>query len=157
MATIMQSLATLANKTPLRRLQSICENQASITTNVLNGYLEQIGDDMAKLAADLRTEFDGLVTTKARRHDHDTRKPLGYIRQHAVDLILDTDVDVLPVRAMVFPRPSEGSVPVYLHSDWADGQPSDEASLRAENERLRSLLLEYQSLEETPADSGGQQ
>lgn len=144
MATIMQSLAALANKTPLRRLQNVCENQASISTQKLGDYLEQIGDDMTKLAADLRAGFDGLVAEKTRRHGHDTRKPLGYIRQSAVDLILDPDVDASSTKIRVFTEDSEGSVPVYLHSDWVDGMPSTELALRQENERLRAMLAEFQ-------------
>jgi CDGSH-type Zn-finger protein len=60
---LMQTLADLARRAPLRTLHTICETQHQVSTVKLERYLEPIGDTLAGYAFELRTEYDKLHAT----------------------------------------------------------------------------------------------
>lgn len=57
---LMQILASLARRSPLRTLHTICETQHQISTRKLEQYLEPIGDELAGFAFNLRQDYDAL-------------------------------------------------------------------------------------------------
>ena len=59
-ARLMQILASLARRRPLRTLETICETQHQISTRKLELYLEPIGDELAGFAFNLRQDYDQL-------------------------------------------------------------------------------------------------
>lgn len=60
-ARLMNTLAELARRAPLRTLQTICETQHQVSTVKLERYLEPIGDTLAGYAFTLRIDFDKLI------------------------------------------------------------------------------------------------
>ncbi|MBU0901920.1 MAG: hypothetical protein KKH62_08165 [Gammaproteobacteria bacterium] len=65
-ARLMQILASLARRSPLRTLHTICETQHKISTRKLEQYLEPIGDELAGFAFNLRQDYDQLRTANQR-------------------------------------------------------------------------------------------
>ncbi len=59
-ALAMQILAELAQRTPLRFLSGLCEQQKQISTAKLAEYVEQAGDQLADYAFKLRQHNDAL-------------------------------------------------------------------------------------------------
>ena len=59
-ARLMNTLAELARRAPLRTLHTICETQRQVSTAKLERYLEPIGDTLAGYAFTLRIDFDKL-------------------------------------------------------------------------------------------------
>ncbi len=59
-ARLMNTLAELARRAPLRTLHTICETQHQVSTVKLERYLEPIGDTLAGYAFTLRIDFDKL-------------------------------------------------------------------------------------------------
>ena len=59
-ARLMNTLAELARRAPLRTLHTICETQRQVSTVKLERYLEPIGDTLAGYAFTLRIDFDKL-------------------------------------------------------------------------------------------------
>lgn len=59
-ARIMEILAALAQRKPLRGIQIVCETQHQISTRKLEQYLELAGDDLAGYAFKLRQDFDAM-------------------------------------------------------------------------------------------------
>lgn len=59
-ARLMNTLAELARRAPLRTLQTICETQHQVSTAKLERYLEPVGDTLAGYAFTLRIDFDKL-------------------------------------------------------------------------------------------------
>ncbi|UVO19548.1 Lar family restriction alleviation protein [Stutzerimonas stutzeri] len=57
---LMNTLAELARRAPLRTLHTICETQHQVSTVKLERYLEPIGDTLAGYAFTLRIDFDKL-------------------------------------------------------------------------------------------------
>jgi len=60
-ARLMNTLAELARRAPLRTLHTICETQHQVSTVKLERYLEPIGDTLAGYAFTLRIDFDKLI------------------------------------------------------------------------------------------------
>lgn len=60
-ARLMNTLAELARRAPLRTLHTICETQHKVSTVKLERYLEPIGDTLAGYAFTLRIDFDKLI------------------------------------------------------------------------------------------------
>ena len=65
-ARLMQILASLARRSPLRTLHTICETQHQISTRKLEQYLEPIGDELAGFAFNLRQDYDQLHAANQR-------------------------------------------------------------------------------------------
>ncbi|WP_298187769.1 hypothetical protein [uncultured Pseudomonas sp.] len=65
-ARLMQILASLARRSPLRTLHTICETQHQISTRRLEQYLEPIGDELADFAFYLRQDYDQLHAANQR-------------------------------------------------------------------------------------------
>lgn len=63
---LMQILASLARRRPLRTLETICETQHQISTRKLELYLEPIGDELAGFAFNLRQDYDTICTANQR-------------------------------------------------------------------------------------------
>jgi len=61
-ARLMNTLAELARRAPLRTLHTICETQHQVSTVKLERYLEPVGDTLAGYAFTLRIDFDKLST-----------------------------------------------------------------------------------------------
>lgn len=61
-ARLMNTLAELARRAPLRTLHTICETQHQVSTVKLERYLGPIGDTLAGYAFTLRIDFDKLNT-----------------------------------------------------------------------------------------------
>ncbi len=59
-ARLMNTLAELARRAPLRTLHTICETQRQVSTVKLERYLEPVGDTLAGYAFTLRIDFDKL-------------------------------------------------------------------------------------------------
>ncbi|MBU2047371.1 MAG: hypothetical protein KKH61_00080 [Gammaproteobacteria bacterium] len=59
-ARLMNTLAELARRAPLRTLHTICETQHQLSTVKLERYLETIGDTLAGYAFTLRIDFNKL-------------------------------------------------------------------------------------------------
>ncbi|WP_312724029.1 hypothetical protein [Stutzerimonas kunmingensis] len=59
-ARLMNTLAELARRAPLRTLHTICETQRQISAVKLERYLGPIGDTLAGYAFTLRIDFDKL-------------------------------------------------------------------------------------------------
>nr|WP_152513167.1 hypothetical protein [Pseudomonas sp. P818] len=59
-ALAMQILDDLANRTPLRRMDSLCEQQKQVGSAKLAEHLERAGDQIAGYAYSLRRHFDAL-------------------------------------------------------------------------------------------------
>lgn len=59
-ARLMNTLAELARRAPLRTLHTICETQRQVSTVKLERYLGPIGDTLAGYAFTLRIDFDKL-------------------------------------------------------------------------------------------------
>lgn len=59
-ARLMNTLAELARRAPLRTLHTICETQRQVSTAKLERYLEPVGDTLAGYAFTLRIDFDKL-------------------------------------------------------------------------------------------------
>lgn len=59
-ARLMNTLAELARRAPLRTLHTICETQHQVSTVKLERYLGPIGDTLAGYAFTLRIDFDKL-------------------------------------------------------------------------------------------------
>jgi len=59
-ARLMNTLAELARRAPLRTLHTICETQHQVSTVKLERYLEPIGGTLAGYAFTLRIDFDKL-------------------------------------------------------------------------------------------------
>lgn len=59
-ARLMNTLAELARRAPLRTLHTICETQHQVSTVKLERYLELVGDTLAGYAFTLRIDFDKL-------------------------------------------------------------------------------------------------
>lgn len=59
-ARLMNTLAELARRAPLRTLHTICETQHQVSTVKLERYLEPVGDTLAGYAFTLRIDFDKL-------------------------------------------------------------------------------------------------
>jgi len=59
-ARLMNTLAELARRAPLRTLHTICETQHQVSTVKLERYLGPVGDTLAGYAFTLRTDFDKL-------------------------------------------------------------------------------------------------
>jgi len=59
-ARLMNTLAELARRAPLRALHTICETQHQVSTVKLERYLEPIGGTLAGYAFTLRIDFDKL-------------------------------------------------------------------------------------------------
>lgn len=64
-ARLMNTLAELARRAPLRTLHTICETQHQVSTVKLERYLEPIGDTLAGYAFTLRIDFDKLSAALA--------------------------------------------------------------------------------------------
>ncbi len=62
-ARLMNTLAELARRAPLRTLHTICETQRQVSTVKLERYLEPVGDTLADYAFTLRIYFDKLSAT----------------------------------------------------------------------------------------------
>lgn len=62
-ARLMNTLAELARRAPLRTLHTICETQRQVSTVKLERYLEPVGDTLAGYAFTLRIDFDKLSAT----------------------------------------------------------------------------------------------
>ena len=62
-ARLMNTLAELARRAPLRTLHTICETQHQVSTVKLERYLEPIGDTLAGYAFTLRIDFDKISAT----------------------------------------------------------------------------------------------
>lgn len=81
-ARLMNTLAELARRAPLRTLHTICETQHQVSTVKLERYLEPIGGTLAGYAFTLRIDFDKLsaalsaVTTERDRlrEDRDSQQ-----------------------------------------------------------------------------------
>ncbi|MGX5220299.1 hypothetical protein ACVTMO_16905 [Pseudomonas segetis] len=65
-ARLMQILASLARRRPLRTLETICETQHQISTRKLELYLEPIGDELAGFAFNLRQGYGTLHAANQR-------------------------------------------------------------------------------------------
>ncbi len=59
-ARLMNTLAELARRAPLRTLHTICETQRQVSTVKLERYLEPVGDTLAGYAFTLRIDFNKL-------------------------------------------------------------------------------------------------
>ena len=59
-ARLMNTLAELARRAPLRTLHTICETQHQVSTVKLERYLEPVGDTLAGYAFTLRIDFNKL-------------------------------------------------------------------------------------------------
>lgn len=59
-ARLMNTLAELARRAPLRTLHTICETQRQVSTVKLERYLGPVGDTLAGYAFTLRIDFDKL-------------------------------------------------------------------------------------------------
>lgn len=59
-ARLIQILASLARRSPLRTLHTICETQHQISTRKLEQHLEAIGDELAGFAFNLRQDYEQL-------------------------------------------------------------------------------------------------
>ncbi len=59
-ARLMNTLAELARRAPLRTLHTICETQHQVSTVKLERYLGPVGDTLAGYAFTLRIDFDKL-------------------------------------------------------------------------------------------------
>lgn len=59
-ARLMNTLAELARRTPLRTLHTICETQRQVSTVKLERYLGPVGNTLADYAFTLRIDFDKL-------------------------------------------------------------------------------------------------
>jgi len=59
-ARLMNTLAELARRAPLRTLHTICETQRQVSTVKLERYLEPVGDTLAGYAFTLRIDYDKL-------------------------------------------------------------------------------------------------
>jgi len=57
---LMNTLAELARRAPLRTLHTICETQHQVSTVKLERYLESVGDTLAGYAFTLRIDYDKL-------------------------------------------------------------------------------------------------
>lgn len=64
-ARLMQILASLARRSPLRTLHTICETQHQVSTQKLERYLETVGDRLKVCAFDVRMGYDTLATRLA--------------------------------------------------------------------------------------------
>lgn len=62
-ARLMNTLAELARRAPLRTLHTICETQRQVSTVKLERHLEPVGDTLADYAFTLRIYFDKLSAT----------------------------------------------------------------------------------------------
>lgn len=62
-ARLMNTLAELARRAPLRTLHTICETQHQVSTVKLERYLGPIGGTLAGYAFTLRIDFDKLSAT----------------------------------------------------------------------------------------------
>ncbi|WP_061238227.1 hypothetical protein [Ectopseudomonas composti] len=83
-ALAMQILADLAKRTPLRRMESLCEQQKQVGTAKLAEHLERAGDQIAGYAYNLRRHFDALhAEAEALRAENGRHKrDIDYVQEN---------------------------------------------------------------------------
>lgn len=90
-ARLMQILASLARRSPLRTLHTICETQHQISTRKLEQYLEPIGDELAGFAFNLRQDYDQLHAANQRLEGEVERLTLAIANQTVRRFVGDDD------------------------------------------------------------------
>lgn len=94
-ARLMNTLAELARRAPLRTLHTICETQRQVSTVKLERYLGPIGDTLAGYAFTLRIDFDKLsaaLSAVTAERDGLAAARMAYANEFAPDENGDPDV-----------------------------------------------------------------
>ena len=94
-ARLMNTLAELARRAPLRTLHTICETQRQVSTVKLERYLEPVGDTLAGYAFTLRIDFDKLsaaLSAVTAERDALAAARMAYANEFAPDENGDPDV-----------------------------------------------------------------
>jgi len=94
-ARLMNTLAELARRAPLRTLHTICETQRQVSTVKLERYLEPVGDTLAGYAFTLRIDFNKLSSALAAvtaERDGLAAARMAYANEFAPDENGDPDV-----------------------------------------------------------------
>lgn len=112
-ARLMNTLAELARRAPLRTLHTICETQHQVSTVKLERYLGPIGDTLAGYAFTLRIDFDkisaSLSAVTAERDNYkswyddamDASNIAGFAGMSAAQVIDYQDKEIMQLRAEV--------------------------------------------------------
>ncbi len=122
-ARLMNTLAELARRAPLRTLQTICETQHQVSTVKLERYLEPIGDTLAGYAFTLRIDFDKLSAALSAVTAERDRLQKKWAR-------VESERDQLRAELETVKKVAYGNLELL----------DENAKLRAEAETLRALL-----------------
>ncbi len=145
-ARLMNTLAELARRAPLRTLHTICETQRQVSTVKLERYLEPVGDTLADYAFTLRIYFDKLSATlsavTAERDRLDAERDQYRDMAGCMDLLRRDLIEAGVI--------GESCPPMFM----TEGVMAHIGKLRAEVERLREDAARYRWLREQEAKDG---